>query len=84
MNKVKSGGNVLYVLYVLLLNSRCDQTEDCEDGSDEKHCNVVFIDKSTYLKDKYPPPIGEYGRVLVNVSVVIEKILNIDQVVSKL
>ena len=61
---------------------RCDQTEDCEDGSDEKHCNVVFIDKSTYLKDKYPPPIG--GRVSVKVSVVIEKILNIDQVVSKL
>ena len=63
---------------------RCDQTEDCKDGSDEKHCNVVVIDKSTYLKDKYPPPIGDNERVLVNVSVVIEKILDIDQVVSKL
>ena len=59
---------------------RCDQTEDCEDGSDEKNCNVVVIDKSTYLKDKYPPPIKDNERVLVNVSVQIEKILNIDQV----
>ena len=62
---------------------RCDQTEDCKDGSDEKNCHVVVIDKSTYLKDKYPPPIRT-ERVLVNVSVVIEKILNIDQVVFKI
>ena len=61
---------------------RCDQTEDCKDGSDEKNCNVVVIDKSTYLKDKYPPTINDSERVLVNVSVQIEKILNIDQVFS--
>ena len=61
---------------------RCDQTEDCKDGSDEKNCHVVVIDKSTYLKDKYPPPIGNDSRVLVNVAVQIEKILNIDQVFS--
>ena len=32
------------------MDTRCDQSDDCRDGSDEKNCRVVHVDSSKYLK----------------------------------
>ena len=34
--------------------SRCDQSVDCDDLSDEKNCKMVVYDEETYIKGKPP------------------------------
>ena len=58
--------------------SRCDQSEDCSDGSDEASCRIVEVEREKYLKDKQPG-IG----VEVEVDLKISKILLIDEVQLK-
>ena len=61
------------------MGGRCDQREDCEDGSDEKECRIVHMDKSKYLKDKQPPSVGNEDMVTVDVDVDITRILLINE-----
>ena len=61
---------------------RCDQTDNCKDGSDEKKCSIVHVDDSKYLKDKQPPPVDNMDKVIVDVDVDITRILLINEVVS--
>jgi hypothetical protein len=51
--------------------SRCDQTTDCNDISDEKGCKIVVIDENNYLKDKPPK------ETVVKVKIELLKILQI-------
>jgi hypothetical protein len=36
------------------LSKRCDEVDDCDDGSDEKQCDLIVIDPDRYRKE-YPP-----------------------------
>ena len=36
------------------MDTRCDQADDCRDGSDEKNCRIVHVDSSKYLKVSKP------------------------------
>lgn len=59
---------------------RCDQREDCSDGSDENNCRIVEVDAVKYLKDKLPQPVPGQESVKVVVDVEILRILLIDEV----
>ena len=54
--------------------TRCDQTTDCDDISDEKGCKIVVIDENNYLKDKPPK------ETVVKVKIELLKILQIGEV----
>ena len=61
------------------MGGRCDQRDHCKDGSDEKDCRIVHVDKSKYLKDKQPPSVGAEDMVKVDVDVDITRILLINE-----
>ena len=63
--------------------ARCDQHHHCTDGSDEKNCRVVQVDREKYLKDKQPPTGGGEEKVRVEVDLHITKILKIDEVIRE-
>ena len=63
--------------------SRCDQSDDCDDGSDEKNCRIVHVDESKYLQDKQPPALTGEERVQVDLDVDIVRILLINEVRTK-
>ena len=52
---------------------------DCEDKSDEKDCGRAVID-SSYNKAMTPPPLKNSTKVGVELSVVLQAILNLDEI----
>ena len=52
---------------------------DCKDKSDEKDCGRAVID-STYNKAMTPPPLGNNTKVEVELSVVLQAVLNLDEI----
>ena len=64
------------------MEARCDQHHHCTDGSDEKNCRIVHVDREKYLKDKQPPTVGD-EKVRVEVDLQITKILKIDEVIRE-
>lgn len=59
------------------LRKRCDNVFHCKDNSDEKSCNLLEMDDSTYRN--ILPPISEHGRTELSVAVNIKSIDSIDE-----
>ena len=65
------------------MDKRCDQYQDCEDGSDEERCNLISLQKG-YKKDV--PPFTRISAsndtilpVPINISMNLIKIMNINE-----
>ena len=54
---------------------------DCDDKSDELDCQTIKFDK-TYLKTLPPPPIDDDSETPMNVTILIDSILDVDVVHS--
>ena len=52
------------------MERKCDNFFDCDDGSDEKDCNILIVDKNSYRKE-YPPITRRGLKLNVQVSVSI-------------
>ena len=65
------------------MDKRCDQTAQCEDGSDEKNCKLILMEEN-YNKNTAPfsvDPINEQIKaVKINISTDVIDILNINEV----
>ena len=59
-----------------LINSRCDNINDCSDRSDEADCSRLSED-ATYQKFIVPPPNDGEEKLEVKVSITLSKIMDI-------
>ena len=61
------------------LDYRCDEIEDCSDGSDESNCHLVDI-PSSYVKHHPPPPSCPCGSIYLDSRMEILHINRIDTI----
>ena len=59
------------------LEQRCDGRTDCQDESDEQECKA-FVTYDGYKKFLAPPPVRNEKKLLLNVSINIDKIIEIN------
>ena len=62
----------------LTMDKRCDGNQDCSDESDEKGCKLIKAFEG-YNKFRVPVPLGGQTKFILNFSVSIDKIINIDE-----
>ena len=60
------------------MDKRCDGKEDCQDYSDESGCRPIQTFDG-YDMFRVPHPIGNQTKLILNLSIAIDKILNIDE-----
>ena len=61
------------------MDERCDGKIDCQDRSDEEECKV-FITFKGYNKLLAPPPLGNETKLSIDLSIYIDKIIEINEV----
>ena len=62
----------------ITLDDRCDGKTDCQDRSDEEECKT-FVTFNGYNKLFAPPPLENQTKLLINISVNINKIIEINE-----
>ena len=63
------------------LTERCNKVFNCFDGSDERNCDLIEIDTDTYRK--ILPPVSESNKTIIEVTLTIKKIDDIDEILMK-
>ena len=63
------------------LKSRCNKLFDCSDGSDERYCDPLQIDAKSYRK--VLPPVLPKGQTIIDVTMDIQSIDGIDEMIMK-
>ena len=61
------------------MNKRCDENPDCHDGSDEKNCQQILIDKNIYRKTNIPKNPIEKGPLKIGVGFDVINIVQINE-----
>ena len=83
LTSCKEGYFTCYDGVCIDMDKRCDQTAHCEDGSDEKNCNLVLMEEN-YNKNIAPFNVDQVTEkieaVQINISTEVIDILNINEV----
>ena len=62
----------------ITLDDRCDGKTDCQDRSDEEECKT-FVTFNGYNKLFAPPPLENQTKLLINISINVNKIIEINE-----